>query len=125
AGRENLFEGALQQPLSTEPIVVIAEALDTVRRGELGLSGPRLGRAKVVEAEVRWNVWLIMAPKLGLGAGNVEPIRESHAPPAVILRNRVVLRKVESNQPNRRRARHCWDRPACITTAGASGDADS
>jgi hypothetical protein len=57
---QNFFKWALQETRATKPVVVITKARDSVRLGELGLSLSRLGYAKIVETEVRWQMWLIM-----------------------------------------------------------------
>ena len=54
--------GPLEEALAVEPVVVVAEAVDAVRSGEVACLLPRyLGQPQVVEAEVGGHVRLIVA----------------------------------------------------------------
>ena len=49
---EHLAKRALQHAATGEPIMVVAEPLDAMLAGEIGLRGTRLGDPQIVEAEV-------------------------------------------------------------------------
>ena len=113
-GGQHLVEGALQQPLPLEPVVVVAEAVDAVLPGEVGLGLARLGQAQVVEAEVRRQLRLVVAPEQRLGLGDVGPLRESLPPPFVVLGDGVELGEVEGDESRQDRA--SWRKYSHLTS---------
>src|SRR5215211_4254692 len=84
--REHFVEGALEDATASEPVVVVAEALDAMVTGKLGLRRSRFRQSQVVEAKVRGNVRLIKASKQRLCSRGVGPFREALTPPGVVLR---------------------------------------
>src|SRR5262245_18840819 len=121
AGFQNFLKWTLQQAAAVEPVVVIAEAVDSVFAGQVGLSLPRLWQSQVVEAQIGRQVRLVVPPKLRLAAGDVRPLGEAAYPPPIVLRDRVVLGKVKRDQ-SYGVARHVRrSRP----TAGVSPAADT
>jgi hypothetical protein len=102
AGRQDFFEGPLQQSTApTEPVVPVAEGGDPVLPGEHRLCLPRLRKAEIVEAEFTWNVRLMVSGVQRSGARHVRPLGESGTPPEVVLRNRVELREIERDDAHR------------------------
>src|SRR5215472_2121063 len=95
---EHLVEGALQDSSSREPVVPVAERLDAVGLGHFGLGGTGLGHAEIVEAEVGWDVRLVVTRKHGHGLSHVGPLGEASSPPLVVFRNGVKLGKVERDE---------------------------
>jgi hypothetical protein len=77
--------------------VVVAEAMDAVLAGEIGLLLTDFRNAQVVVAEV------CRERGLDCGLGRVcwlwhlAPLGESRAPPRVVFRDRVVLGEVKNN----------------------------
>src|SRR4029079_11271076 len=96
---KHFVEWPLDDALASEPVVVIAERLDAVLPCELGLGDAGLRQTQVVEAEVRRDVRLVMAREHRLRPGGVGPLGKSLSPPFIVLRNGMILRKVEGNRP--------------------------
>ena len=95
---EDLSDGTLQQLLTTEPIVVVAEAMDAVLAGEIGLLLTHLRKTEVVVAEICGKVGLVVAGKERGGSGYIAPLGETRAPPLIVFRNRVILGEVKGNK---------------------------
>jgi len=72
--------------------MVIAEGMNPIGLCKFGLGKARLWYSKVVEAEIRWNVRLIMTPKRRSRFGYVPPFGEARSPPVVVLRYGMKLR---------------------------------
>ena len=102
AGLQHFVERPLEQPPAVEPVVVVAKAVDAVFAREIRLRDPRLRNAQVVEPEIGGKMRLIVALELRLRANDVAPFGEALAPPGVVLRNRVELRKIERDQLRQR-----------------------
>ena len=79
--------------------MVVAEAVDARITRKLRLPLSRFRKPKVIEAEIRRDVWLIVVWEERPGARHVAPFRKPFAPPLVVLRNRMELRQVERDQP--------------------------
>src|SRR5262245_27917700 len=77
----------------------VTKALDTVFFGQLRLGLACLGQAEVVEAQVRWQLRLVMPAKQGPRPRHVGPLREASPPPPVVLRNGMELRQIKRDQP--------------------------
>ena len=95
---QQLIQRAPEQSLAAEPIVVIAESMEPVRLGQFDLTTLHFNQAKVVEAQLAWQVGLIVSRKPRSPTGNVVPLGESLAPPPIVLGNRVKLRQVERDR---------------------------
>ena len=91
---QGLVERPLEQSLSAEPVVPVAEAGDPVVAGQLGLGLTHLGHPEVVEAQIGGQVRLGVAPEERTGLGHIGPLSEPRSPPLVILGNGVELGKV-------------------------------
>lgn len=90
------IEHLREQPFATtKPVVPIAEALDAGFACQLRLSFAGLRHAQVVEAQVAWQLGLVVSLEEGLGTRHVGPLRESRFPPPVVLGRGIELRKVE------------------------------
>ena len=95
---QHLFERALEQaPPVAEPVVVVAERVDAMGPGQLGLGGAGLWHAQVVETQVGRQVGLPVSAVQGHGLGHVRPFREALAPPPVVFGNGVVLGQVDGD----------------------------
>ena len=94
AACDHLVEGALEQTLAGEPVVVIAKSCDAVLSCELRLLNPGLRDPEVVKPEIGRHVRLIVPGKPPLRLRQVGPLGEALAPPGVVLGDRVVLRKI-------------------------------
>ena len=99
--RKNFVEWTLEQAMSAEPVVVVAEAVDAVTSRERCLLGARLRHPQVVEAQIRGQARLFVAGELRSRARDVAPLGEALAPPGVVLRDRIELRQVERDQLRR------------------------
>ncbi len=75
--------------------MVIAEAMDAVLAGEIGLLLTDFRKAKVVVAEVCGQTGLVVTGEEWGGSGNVAPLGEPRTPPLVVFRDWVVLGQVE------------------------------
>ena len=95
---QHLVEGHLEDASSAEPVVVVAEAGDSVRSGECRLRLTHLGDAQVVEAELAGNVRLMVARVQAGAADNVSPLGEARTPPLVVLWGRMELRQIEGEK---------------------------
>ncbi len=92
---QHLVERPLEDAPAVEPVVVVDEAADAVLARQRRLRFPHLGHAQVVEAEIGWQMRLIVAREEWLGLRDVAPLREALAPPLVVLVDRMKLRQVE------------------------------
>ena len=95
---EHVVERAPPRAVTLEPVVLVAERVDAVRRGDAGLSGAGLRQTQVVEAEIARQARLIVAGEQPLGAHNAEPFGEARAVPRVGLRNREECRQVQRDR---------------------------
>jgi hypothetical protein len=59
--RQDLLEWALEELAAVEPVVVVAEAVDTVTLCKCRLLFTHLWNPEIVESEIRWQMWLIMS----------------------------------------------------------------
>ena len=94
---EHLLHGTLHQPVTVEPIVIVTESRQPVAFSQRRLLLAHFGHTQVVEPEIGRQVGLVMPPKERPCLHHVAPLRESGAPPPVVLRERVVLRQVEGD----------------------------
>ena len=78
--------------------MVVAEAVDAVLACQIRLLLPYFRKAKVVVAEVCWEMGLIMASEKRLGLCNVTPFGEAWSPPLVVCGDWVKLREDKSNR---------------------------
>ena len=99
-GFQHAFQGHFQKAPPTEPVIVVAEAVDAVAAGQVGLLFHHLRDAQVVIAEIRGLARLVMALVIRLGLGHIDPFRETRAPPLVVFRDRMELRQIEGDQSN-------------------------
>ena len=98
---QHLGERPLEDALAAEPVVIVAERLDSEFTRQLGLRGTSLRDSEIVKAEVGRNVRLIVAAKQWLRLGGVRPLRKACSPPLVVLGNRMKLREIERDQSRR------------------------
>ena len=101
AGPQHPFEWHFQQPFPTEPVVVVAEAVDAVATRQFGLMLHDIDDPKVVETEVGRQAGLKMALENRRGLADVRPLGEALAPPLVVLGDGMKLWQVERDQPDR------------------------
>ena len=83
--------------MTVEPIVIVTESRQPVAFGQRRLLLAHFGHTQVVEPEIGRQVGLVMPPEERPCLHHVAPLRESGAPPPVVLRERVVLRQVEGD----------------------------
>jgi len=81
--------------LDQERIVPVAEGVDPVLAGHVRLGLPCLWDTQIVEPEVRRHMGLVGAAKHWFRSGHVGPLGEAASPPLVVLRDGMVLGKVE------------------------------
>ena len=98
---ENLVDGPLEQTIAVEPVMPVAEALDSVTARQFSLGVPGFRQSQVVIPEVGRQARLKMASEKWLRPGDVRPLGEAFSPPAVVLGHRVKLRQVKGDQPRR------------------------
>lgn len=96
---KNLIHGALHQPVTVEPIMIITETVNAIFFRHLGLLGTHFGQAQIVESEIGGNVRLIMPAEKRLCLGHVAPLGEPFAPPCVIFGEGMKLWQMEGNDP--------------------------
>ena len=95
-----LVERSFQHPLAVpEPIVPVAESLDAVFPGQVGLGYAAFRKPEVVETKVLRDPRLAVSREQGLRAGDADPFRVAFSPEPVVLRGRVELRQVQRNRP--------------------------
>ena len=104
AADQHVVEGSLEQAPSPEPVVPVDEAGQSGSGSHLGLGGPGLWDAQVIEPEVSGEVGLVVATEEGSSARRARPLGEPRAPPLVVLRDRVVLRQVVGQDLHRAEA---------------------
>src|SRR5262249_22537129 len=95
AAREHFVERPLQQAPAAERVVVVTKAVDAVLARERRLLLAPLGHAKIVVAEFRRHVRLVVPWKERTCARDVGPLGEPESPPFVVFRDGMELRKVE------------------------------
>jgi len=81
-----------------KPIVPIAKGLYSVTMREIGLLLPNFRNTQVIETEMSRKLRLIVIREERLRRCNVGPLGESLPPPVIILRDRMKLRKIESDK---------------------------
>src|SRR6185436_8035431 len=94
---DHFNERSFKQSLSPKPVVIITKPLDARVASQFSLGFPDFRYPQVIITKVCGKARLIMPLKEGSRFRYVSPLRKSLAPPGVILRDRVKLRKVESN----------------------------
>ena len=97
AARQDVVQRPLEQSRTGEPVVVVAEAMDTVACCEIGLSLLDFLNPQVVVAQIRRSSRLGMALEHRPTTSDIPPLGEASAPPGVVLRDRVELRKIEGD----------------------------
>src|SRR5438045_939749 len=78
-----------------------AKSKNATESRQFGLRLQRLHRRGVVETEVGGQPGLNVADVLRKRLGDIGPLREPLSPPQVVLRNRMKLRQVESDEAHR------------------------
>src|SRR4029077_10024872 len=96
----------VQQLFPLKPVVVIAEAVDTIEPRQLYLPGLNLRQAQVVKSQLTRQTRLMVPLELRLTTRDRRPLREALPPPSVVFGNRMKLRQVESDQFDSRLDRH-------------------
>jgi len=92
-GVKDLIEGPLKKNTpTTEPIMVIAEALNAVLAGHFCLIKARLFQAQIIEPQIRGNTRLIMPSEQRTSGTHVCPLCEPRAPPLVVFGYWIILR---------------------------------
>ena len=86
------LEREIQKPLPGEPVIKIAEAMQPIAFGKLGLLLGHVVDAKIIKPQVGRQVRLVMADVIRVRLGNITPIGEYLSPPAIVFRNRMILR---------------------------------
>jgi len=127
AARHHLVERPLQDAASVEPVIIVAEPAEPEPVRQLCLRFPDLGQAEIVKAEVGRQARLPMPGEQRISAVHIRPFREPFAPPSVVLRYRVKLRQVKSNQiyvRTRTRAREWFRQPGMLHTSHSGCLAD-
>ncbi len=104
----HLVERSLEELVTGEPVVPIAEAGHPVSPGQVGLRLADFGHPQVVEAEIGRQVGLDVTAEEGHRLGDVGPFGEPAPPPPVVLGDRVELGEVEGQNVHRR---SCYRRP--------------
>ena len=97
ARSKDLVEWALEQSLSCEPVVPIAESGNSVALREIGLGFPRLANPQIIEAELSRQMWLHVPAEKWPGLCHVRPLGEALSPPLVVLRDRMELWEIVRN----------------------------
>src|SRR6185369_50204 len=100
---QEAIDRLFQQALAPEPVIIKTEAANAVKLRQFNLPVLNSWIAQIVVAQLAWYVGLIMAVELGLGGLDICPLCESSAPPVIIFRNRMKLRKVERDEPYRKK----------------------
>ena len=75
--------------------MVVAEAVDTIVAGEIGLLLADFSKAQIVVAQVCGEMGLVVAGEKRGSSGHIAPLGKTRAPPLVVFRDRVVLGEVE------------------------------
>ena len=75
--------------------MVVAEAMDAVLAGEIGLLLTDLRKTQVVIAEVCREMRLVVAREEWRGSGHVASLGEARTPPLIVFRDRVVMGEVK------------------------------
>src|SRR5262249_35287099 len=99
SGRDNIVERPFEQQFSCKPVVVVAESFDPMLARELGLGSPGFRNTQIVETQVRRDMWLVVAWIQGFRFRRVRPFSKPLAPPGVVFRDLMELRKVKRDQP--------------------------
>ena len=73
----------------------LAEAMDAVLAGDIGLLLSYFRKAQVVVAEVCREMVLVVAEEEWGGSGHIAPLGETRAPPCIVFRDRVLLGEMQ------------------------------
>ena len=80
-----------------KPVMPIAKTFDSGISRKLSLRLSCLWNAQIIEAQVSRNSRLIMPMKIFFSFCNISPFSKALAPPFIILRNRMKLRKIKGD----------------------------
>ena len=80
----------------------VAETFDAMLSGQRSLVFADFGDTKIIKSKIRGQMRLIMAFEKWFGLRDVGPFGKAFAPPRVVLRDRMKLRKVKGNETNLR-----------------------
>jgi len=94
---EEIIDRPAQQPVTAEPVVVVAECPDPVSFRQVELTEPCLAQSQIVEAEFPREVRLLVSGEEWTRSGDVRPLREPWTPPRVVLWDRMELWKVKGD----------------------------
>src|SRR5204863_6098762 len=100
---EQIENRRLEEERAVEPVVVVAEAMDPVRARQSRLVVAGLPAPQVVEAQIGGKMRLMVARKDRSATHHVGPLRETRAPPPIVLGDRMELRQIERERPQVRR----------------------
>ena len=89
--------GRLEQLLAIEPVVINGKAVDTVLLCQLHLPADGVQLAQVIVVVVERHAGLVMSLIERIALADVVPVGKALAPPLIVLRNRVKLRKIDRN----------------------------
>jgi hypothetical protein len=92
----NLVERPFKKPLPVKPIMIIAKSMYAIFPGQFCLSDSRLLKPQIIKTEIGGYMGLIMPREKRLSFCHIPPFSKALSPPRIILRNRVVLREVET-----------------------------
>src|SRR5438046_54472 len=87
----------MQKPFASKPIVIIAEAGDSILPRQVRLRFARFRNTKIVKTEIGWQMRLVMAPKQRTRFRDTRPLGKSFAPPRVVFRDRMKLRQIKGD----------------------------
>src|SRR5258705_14021403 len=87
----------LQEPLSVEPVIVVAEPVDAITLRQRSLLLHDLVDTQIVEAKIGGRMWLVMPHAGRVPPGNGGPSPETLAPTLVVFGNWVRLRQAKSD----------------------------
>src|SRR5580704_14115498 len=89
------LEGLVERATRTKIVIIDAETRDTVSPSEGPLPLKCLPHSEIIEAEIRWQVRLIMADVSWRCLRYVRPLGKPLPPIKIIFGRRVILRKVK------------------------------
>src|ERR1700743_1405094 len=81
----DFIQWPFQDSFSREPVVVVAESVDSELSGQIRLGLPGLRIAQVVEAKIGWQMRLVVSTEAGPALHYVRPFGKAFTPPSIVV----------------------------------------
>ena len=96
----HVVDWSSEEAPSVEPIMPIAESLDTMATSHISLRLPNLREPEIVETQVSGQMGLVVEPEQRFAPRDEGPLGEALAPPGVVFENWMELGQIERDNPS-------------------------